>query len=258
VRGTPWQWVELDVGLVRHDGHALPSARVLFNRLEPLINKWRRDGSLRWFYFMRKPPDVRLRFSTSLRHAVAKELEELAALLQQEKTIGRAFFRRYRPESRRFGGRLAMEKVHAYFDGDTSMWLELDHCYQRGIQSLRPEVIVPAVLHDLFTRALIRDDAVLNVWRELATLRPLLTGDTVPVLGTLSFAELSNLSADPILSGYRGANAELASGLGNLPMKGRRLAQVLADVGLFTFHRHGFDGRRSATVIDAVLRSLQN
>src|SRR5262249_50210581 len=141
--GKTWQWVELDVGLVRHDGQGLPSARILFARLEPLVETWRGAGSLRWFYFMRKPPDVRLRFSTSLQQRVTKELNALATALQKEDIIAAAFFRPYRPETRRFGGRLAMDLVHSYFDADTSMLFELDRSYQQDIQSLRPEVIVP-------------------------------------------------------------------------------------------------------------------
>ena len=70
-----------------------------------------------------------------------------------------------------------MDLVHRYFDADTAMWLELDRSYQQDIQSLRPEVIVPAVLHDLFTQTLNDDCEILGVWQDLARLRPLLKED---------------------------------------------------------------------------------
>jgi hypothetical protein len=49
------RWIQLNVGLVRQQKEALPNARHLFARLDPLIQQWRKTGQLRWVFFMRKP-----------------------------------------------------------------------------------------------------------------------------------------------------------------------------------------------------------
>ena len=58
---TDGAWVQLNVGLVRNGGQALPSARAMFRAICPYLDAWRRDRALHWWFFMRKPPDVRLR-----------------------------------------------------------------------------------------------------------------------------------------------------------------------------------------------------
>src|SRR5579862_9739400 len=98
---TKWQWIQLNAELVRHSGQALPSARALFGRIEPLMMRWRGEGRLRWFFFMRKPPDVRLRFLTISERETTQELAGLAAALQQEEVLGNIFFSQYRPETQR-------------------------------------------------------------------------------------------------------------------------------------------------------------
>jgi hypothetical protein len=55
-------WAQMNVALERKTGDALPSARALFSRLSPTIARWRKENTLEHFFFMRKPPDVRLRF----------------------------------------------------------------------------------------------------------------------------------------------------------------------------------------------------
>ena len=87
-----WQWVQLNVGLIRHGGNALPSARTLFARLEPLVERWRREERLRWFFFMRKPPDVRLRFLTTTKPELTSGLRRCALTLQKEAIIDHFFF----------------------------------------------------------------------------------------------------------------------------------------------------------------------
>ena len=166
-------WIQLNVGLVRHQGDAISSARVLFSRIEPLVNRWRNHGLLRWFFFMRKPPDVRLRFFTKVdqQQAIA-QISELMSALQQENYIHLFFFSEYQPETERFGGIEAMQWVHQYFDIDTSLWLILDYLYQHHLSVVPKDVLLPTLLHDLFTRAMSDQISVLTAWQSLGALIP--------------------------------------------------------------------------------------
>jgi hypothetical protein len=210
---------------------------------------------------MRKPPDVRLRFSTTLEEDLYRELVDEAETLQRDHVIRDFFLSRYEPETRRFGGKKSMDLVHAYFDVDTAMWVELDQSYQHGIDILRPERIVPAVLHDLFGRTMRGQGEAGVVWEQLRDLRPLPPGASVahcgwPSLERLRGAAQIDASSLRLLGHYIDANAALSNGLTATSMQRGRLVQVLAEVGVFTFHRHGFDGNRSAALIEASIRSL--
>lgn len=262
---TRWRWVQLNVGLIRSGGEALPSARALFARLEPLVNHWRRDGWLRCFFFMRKPPDVRLRFLTTAEQQVARQLRLEVLDLQREAVIQRFFFSKYQPETCRFGGAKAMNRVHAYFDVDTSMWLELDRIHQGGLQMLVPQVLIPAVLQDLFARALADEMSVLAAWRSLRSLIPVSSRAVVPEVDSIAaqamaICSLRHEERVRVLRRYFEANKALAESLIRLSMAGdltRGLTEVLAAVGLFSFHRHGLDGSSSGVLIEAMIHALE-
>lgn len=259
------QWVQLNVGLVRHNGQALPSARALFARIEPLVTRWRSDGLLRWFFFMRKPPDVRLRFSTVVEEQqVVAALSEQMCALQREAFIEQFFFSNYQPETNRFGGAEAMKCVHEYFDADTSIWLGLDHLCQRGLRIASPEMLLPTVLHDLFIRGLSDDASVLRAWCTLGALIPSPPEAVIPEVKPLSIERLCSIlkvetEESCLLWRYTQINDALAKELISLRSSSQltcQLVDVLVAVAMFSFHRHGFEGRRSGVLIKAMIRAL--
>lgn len=276
------QWVQLNVGLVRHQEGALPSARALFAQIEPLVTRWRTSGLLRWFFFMRKPPDVRLRFFTkvdqqnamgfALPKAIAKrccfqqiaELSDVMSALERENFINLFFFSDYQPETERFGGLAAMKWVHQHFDVDTSMWLILDSLYRDNLNVVPKDLLLPTLLHDLFSRALLDKVSMQAAWRSLGALIPAPPGSTIPTVELFSIETLcksrcvTGQEAD-VLQLYATANDILAKELVNLQDIGQltqNLADIFATVAMFNFHRHGFDWRHSGRLIEAILRTL--
>lgn len=260
------EWVQVNVGLVRQQGDALPSARLLFSRMNTLVNRWRDGGLLRCFFFMRKPPDVRSRFLIKLdpKQAIA-EISELMSTLQQENTIHLFFFSEYQPETERFGGTTAMQSVHQYFDTDTSLWLFLDYLYQHDLSVVPKDVLLPTLLHDLFTRTLSSQQSTLAAWQSLAALIPTPNATQISTIELLSIEKLcqaysvSGQEAD-ILQGYTIANHILAQELVNLQQRGeltQNLADILASVAMFSFHRHGFDWLRSGKLIPGIIHTLE-
>ncbi|AVH67315.1 hypothetical protein CDG77_17635 [Nostoc sp. 'Peltigera membranacea cyanobiont' 213] len=259
-------WVQLNVGLVRHQDEALPSARALFARLEPLVADWRSNDLLRWFFFMRKPPDVRVRFFTRVdRQQAIAQISELMYTLERENFINQFFFSDYQPESDRFGGLEAMKYVHQHFDADTSIWLILDHLDRHKLSAIPKDLLLPTVLHDLFSRALSDRVSILAAWHSLRALIPTPPEATIPTVELLSLKTLSESrtlarqEAD-VLQKYATANDMLAKELVNLQHLGQLtqdLADILAAVAMFNFHRHGFDWHRSGKLIEAIIRILE-
>ena len=258
------RWIQLNVGLVRHGGKALSSARELFDRLIPLIGFWRKRSLLRWFFFMRKPPDVRLRFFMLESGDPISELSVQMKALQSENCIREWFFSEYIPETGRFGGPHAMELVHEHFDTDTSVWWGLDRLQRQGENLLGTETRLLATVQDLFLRAAASPADTLNTWRRLERLTPLSERVALPRiplrirkegLAGLEVSEPERIWIDC----HAKSNAALANGLAGLGKAGqltRDLEEILAAVALFTFHRHGIPGTRSSLSVAAMIRDL--
>ncbi|MBD2410154.1 hypothetical protein FACHB389_26265 [Nostoc calcicola FACHB-389] len=254
-------WVQLNVGLVRHQGNALSSARALFARLEPLVTHWRSNDLLRCFFFMRKPPDVRARFFITVdRQQAIADISDLMYALQRENLINLFFFSDYEPETDRFGGLEAMKLVHQHFDADTSLWLMLDYLDRHNLGVVSKDLLVPTVLHDLFTRTLSDAVAILATWHSLAALISTPPEATIPTFELLSLETLYDYPEAEILQKYATANDILAKELVNLQHLGQLtqdLVDILAAVAMFNFHRHGFDSHRSGRLIEAIIRTLE-
>ncbi len=225
-------WLQMNVGLVRVEGRALPSARALFARLAPALEAWRREGRVSRFFFMRKPPDLRLRF---LGPRAPEVLLPLAEAVLADRSFATACFPSvYEPEFHLFGGPEAMEYVHAWHDADSMAWIEgppeIDRC--------------PWILDDLFVRTLGRGVETWDVWRRLADLAgdPREEIDVSPVEVPAPLAE---------------ANQRLAEGLRSVWSSGRLeagLRSVLVFVAMFHLNRHGHPGPDQAAVARAMAR----
>jgi thiopeptide-type bacteriocin biosynthesis protein len=253
------RWIQWNVQLDRSRGNAEASARAVFAALRPLIRKWKRQHALRWFFFMRKRPDMRLRFCGPdprriLRPKLVCVLDSLAA----GHDVRRHFESVYEPETRLFGGSEAMRLVHAYFDADSAAWMDLDRFAELGRRTTLPERLAAGVLNDLFSLTLEDRSEVWDVWSRLSTdvapeedaLHPVPALDISGLLCPLIPAPEAN-----VLKRYGRANHMLAKGLCQLWSRGvltSGLRGTLTYVALFHFNRHGIDGVRRNAVARAM------
>lgn len=260
------RWVQLNVGLVRAGGLALTSARALFDRITPLIEDWRGAAKLRWFFFMRKPPDVRLRFLVRTDLDVRPVLSTAMSELQQANFVREYYYSGYEAEAERFGGPDGMSSVHEHFDADTAAWLRLDRLERKGRRSVSPDDLMPALVQDLFLSACIHDAAlVATSWQRLWDLIATPASPPLPEVSRELLKGLSRLGAAhaderECLELCSSANGSLARNLNELASNGKldgELTDVLATVALFTFHRHGFAGHRSSPLVAATMNALQ-
>jgi len=257
-------WIQLNVGLARRGGLALPAARAVFDEIGPLVEQWRAASELKWFFFMRKPPDIRLRFRVPTSHDIRPELDGAIARLQREDRVATFFYSSYEPETERFGGPAGMRSVHAYFDLDTRAWLRLDALERQERRRLAPDQLLPALVHDLFLRgANGRDRLLAASWRSLASQIATPTAPSRPAMAPATLDALSAIvgqgTEHDCIACFAQANAELAGELGELARQdrlSRSISDVLATVALFSFHRHGFPGERSAPLVTAAMAAL--
>jgi hypothetical protein len=134
------RWLQVNVALARANGDALPSARAMFRELAPFLDQWRLENRLHWWFFMRKPPDVRLRFMLRPDNGdAAGGLENALRTLRDNGQIAGYSPGRYEPEQDRFGGPAAMALVHTSFDVDSTLWLVLDELDERGQRLVTPQ-----------------------------------------------------------------------------------------------------------------------
>jgi thiopeptide-type bacteriocin biosynthesis protein len=256
------QWLQVNVALSRAQGTALANARAVLAEISNRLPAWRREQGLTWFFFMRKPPDLRLRFAgPDPASRLWPELRRILRLLREAGAVERFGCSHYEPENGLFGGAAAMRLVHRHFDCDSDAWIELDRLSQAGARTALPTDAVPmAVLNDLFLRVLGDRFEVWDVWRNLARLTNAPDageGESVQpgifILDSLLPAVRPQEAA--ILKRYERANQALSRGLRRLDQTGRLdagLREILPFVAMFHLHRHGYGNERQAALAQAM------
>lgn len=143
----PWQtgsdWLQIGI----RPGEDLGLRGELCRQVACLARRLLNDSFVDNFFFMNKPPGMRLRFQT----AAGRSSEDLADVLHGEVTRWREeglidYVERgvYEPESQLFGGPRSMSFVHALFTLDSLIWL--DYHARRAVEG---EAISPAWLASL-------------------------------------------------------------------------------------------------------------
>jgi thiopeptide-type bacteriocin biosynthesis protein len=114
------RWVQ--IGLAPSDGR--PDA--LFGELTALVRDWRDRRLVDDFFFMNKPPGVRVRFAPAPGHApfVRAALRRLVRRWCGSGLVADVVPGVYEPEVERFGGPAAMAHAHRMFTVDALTWLD--------------------------------------------------------------------------------------------------------------------------------------
>jgi thiopeptide-type bacteriocin biosynthesis protein len=244
----PARWRQFDVGLVRREGDAHRSAGALFAALGGVLPSLRRQHALKGFFFMRKPPDVRLRFELTAAAGLSA-IGDVLDHLKARRVIRGWVPTHYEPEAGLFGGPEAMAAVHRHFTVDSLLWMR----NQQARAPLPAVLLSWLVLEDLFRRATDDRAEAWDVWRKLALLH-----DRAALAAPQS---LPSAATDPqLLQQYQRANGVLAGRLRRLVQLGRLgegLRSVLAFVALFHWNRHGLDAATRSRLYRHMLHTLR-
>lgn len=164
----PWQagseWLQIGIR-PRED---LESRGELCRQLACLARRLLSDSAVDDFFFMNKPPGMRLRFHA----AAAGSSADLADVLDSEVMRWRAEGLIddvepgvYEPESQLFGGPRSMSFVHALFTVDSLIWLDYHGCRAGEGETISPAWLVSlAVLRTVFAGLDITGWEDIGVW----------------------------------------------------------------------------------------------
>ncbi|HWB96377.1 MAG TPA: thiopeptide-type bacteriocin biosynthesis protein [Bryobacteraceae bacterium] len=254
-QGETAEWVQLNVTLGRGADGAAASARMLFSELAATLPRLQKKGILEQFHFVRKSPDLRLRFQ-----AVAPDeyllpcLHELFTKQQQCGAVVSVYRSVYEPEARMFGGPEAMDVVHEYFHQDSVHWARWDQIPVEE-RTLSAEQFCTAVLNDLFARALGCGAEVWDAWQNLGELtrecKPL---GGIPATGGEVLAEVARAVGPEeraVLKRYAKASQQFAGAIRQVWAGGRLsigMRSLLPMLAMFHFNRFGLDGGRQASL----------
>jgi thiopeptide-type bacteriocin biosynthesis protein len=206
------------------------------------VRRLQREELLRGFFFMRKPPGLRLRFdlgdgATAAEGAIVDYLNGVDGV--------RWFPSCYEPETFQFGGPQAMEVVHRHAYADALAWWDWE---QRPPETkpLGSTVLSLCVLNDLFARVVEGDpDEVWDVWCHVASLHGSSPSND-GAIPRIRIEHLSERASEPerrVLRSYARANRSFARAFERLHAGGKLLHArrlVLPYVALFHWNRYGF------------------
>jgi thiopeptide-type bacteriocin biosynthesis protein len=250
-------WIQLNVALRRGEGGPQQSARILFRQLLPVLRGLRKRGTEVKFFFVRKPPDIRLRFQ-----AVAADeklmpcLATLFADLLSSGVVVSAVRSVYEPEARVFGGSEAMDVVHSYFHEDTMEWVAWDQLQSQD-RRIPTEQLCTAVMNNLFGQILEGHAEIWDAWQSLAELtRGAKRLGDVLVAGGESLQDLSRvagLQERRVLKNFAKANRMFAESARKVWESGRLelgLRNLLVRVAMFHCNRFGLDGAKRLAIAE--------
>jgi len=145
-----------------------------WTRLLAAVQEWRHNHLIDRFWFVRKPPGLRLRFQEP-RGAAGFEATLSRWLVEAERRNDiRGFrFTTYEPESHRFGGDAGMDVAHMLFDAAAALPLQF---YAHGSAPLSALEFSVATTSDLLSRCLDDRAEVWDVWCRLGEVIPAAKG----------------------------------------------------------------------------------
>ena len=225
-----------------------------WRRLAAALELWRSDRRFRQFFFMRKPPGLRLRFyGNELAELLEPELVTWLQAAEESNDIRGFRFGIYEPETARFGGPAGMAVAHEQFDRDSrtaSRYEMLGELERRGLPK---DLFSLFLINDLCARSLDDKAEIWDVWQKLGRLvrgsvRTSVVSETecnrVRDVVTLEATFTSGLSssAAALLEQASADNAHVAQRLRALASSGRLhigLRSWLATAAVFHWNRLG-------------------
>jgi thiopeptide-type bacteriocin biosynthesis protein len=133
--------------------------------LQRQLEAWRLEGRFQQFFFMRKPPGLRLRFEgpdlvSTLEHVLVRWLEDA-----ERRNLIRSFrFATYEPEVFLFGGQTGMALAHEHFDRDSRLILAYETLNPIDLPRDRLSV---ALMHDLFVAIADDQSELWDIWQRV-------------------------------------------------------------------------------------------
>jgi thiopeptide-type bacteriocin biosynthesis protein len=161
------QWIQVSLSMPTSEA----SARQLHARIKQFVGALFSDTLIENFFFLFKPPGLRLRFEAT--GAVCRLTDLIRSETSKWKAdglVGAELWGIYEPETTLFGGPRSMKHVHPLFTLDSLVWLE----YHSGFETCRNASVHPwyvsfTILRSLFDGLGIIGWEDLGVWEHIIT-----------------------------------------------------------------------------------------
>lgn len=233
------------------------------------IEQWRAEDRFRRFFFVRKPPGLRLRFFGE--NLDERLLPPLVAWLDEAERLNaiRGYrTARYEPERARFGGPMGMDIAHDAFDRDSRHVMRYAGLSRDAQLALSRRAFSLLLANDLFGRRIADIAELWDIWQRLSRVvgdvraERATTADDV-ALALVAFSDvqavLARVPADAatLLTDAWQDNAEIIARLhaseqtGGLRVGPRAW---LASVCLFHWNRLAFERCDLGEIVGAMLR----
>jgi thiopeptide-type bacteriocin biosynthesis protein len=163
---NPDAWLQLGI----HFGSAGPDAceKFLAGDLAAAVRAWRARGTLDRFFFMRKPPGLRLRFrGKNLGETLLPALLDFLEGARKSGGIGGHEFGVYDAETHQFGGELGLDIAHEWFTADSLAALAVLALERTGQETNGREALSLFALNDLVSRVAPDPWEQWDVWSNL-------------------------------------------------------------------------------------------
>ncbi len=235
------------------------SAAGLFDALHSTLLARRDHGrKIIPFFFVRKPPDVRVRFRTPS-WAATYEIAALFERLHAQGVVGAWDIGPYEPESELLGGASLVDATHRYFCVDTRAWMLLERGASRAKAS--QAVLSMAIMNDLFFTALSADEEVWDVWCNLCVAHQVApTHERDGALVTIEelFDHLSATERRAVRL-YKAANRRFVQALERSSSRGRLrygIRSILPYIALFHWNRFGLPREQRTAILRTMTGTL--
>lgn len=163
-------WLQFGVSFVpsRSQRTALATQAFFGEALRRAVLRWRARSIVRRFFFMGKPPGMRVRFETSPATPFAEVRRVVSSWLIRQPAVARVAPSIYLAESFQFGGALGVDVAHDYHAADSLLALQAIYREQRGTISASTEILSLLIVCDLVRR--MTDDSweAWDVWKRMA------------------------------------------------------------------------------------------
>ena len=161
-------WLQVHCALFTNPSGTRPATP--WHELAAVLEEWRGASLFHRFFFMRKPPGLRLRWQGPEVHDILQpQLKAWLAGLEEVGVIRSFSFPPYQPEVDRFGGPVGMDIAHEHFDEDSAIALAYEALDDRRRGEVSRHVISAAICSDLFRRALNDRQEIAGAWTDLAS-----------------------------------------------------------------------------------------
>jgi thiopeptide-type bacteriocin biosynthesis protein len=231
-------WLQLGVSFEPSRGEraALAATARFGEALRRAVLRWRARGIVGRFFFMNKPPGMRLRFETPPGTAAPEMQRVVSAWLQRQPEVARLDPSIYLAEEYQFGGARGAEVAHDYHAADSLLALQATYREERETISASTEILSLLVVCDLVRRMTGDAWEAWDLWRrmEITGRRPKVPRDTAA--GMIDMVRPFVLQSDAILRRIAAADRRLVAAAYEANEQAAKAMHRLAAEGLLLFH----------------------